>query len=213
MKLPKKDCRITDTYYDIGEYTKYHNAPKTDIILLDNGYPYEQNIRITVKYVDNIGYQLMSGGYNEAKAIILSLLEDGKCDELKDIFISNSMKELWRPMSVKDYELKKDSKAIKTIEKTFKKLNKIFDKLYVTEKDFIKAMILEACTGKIKFGETVNSAKYMVRCNPKNNVCLVDEISDELVDYLYEHAKIYVDWKTGTTTKWPVLRIAILEKI
>lgn len=136
-----------------------NNTPKTDIISVDG-------VKISVKKGDKGGAQLCSAKLPEAKATLMSgydmLDKDGK--ELLEKFLDTKnwysksglpkyVSDILKDDSLKDTDIYKELEEAKNANVA---AQKILDEL-VSNSGFADAVIYEAATGEIKFGEDSNS--------------------------------------------------------
>ena len=211
-KLPSKD-KSTHDWLELGSYDKTkdkpNDTPKTDLITSDRKY------KISLKKAG--GSQPMSGSYNEAKATILSAAKDCKLleedyKELEQILSTPWAKLRGNQKGISLQRIKGDQETKKLIndsEKTAKELTKYLNKKLTENKDFMKALLIEAMSGNHKFGKNSNSAAncVFVWSNDASKNKFYPSIEKYVDHILQNNLKVEIGWKTGGSTSYQVLRI------
>lgn len=194
-----------------NESGKPNSTPKTDLIS-SNG-----NYKISLKKAG--GAQLMSGGYYEAKATLLSAAQDCKLpeyDKLKSLLSKSWAKIKCRGIRQERKEETKTKESIQGYEENIATINDYLNKLTDPDpkntktynEDFKRALLIEAMSGNHKFGKNSNSAANCVFVwseNEKENQ-FYPSIED-YVNHIINNVKIGISWKTGKSSSYQALRI------
>lgn len=211
-KLPSTD-KTTIEWEKLGSYketdNKPNNTPKTDLITSNGKY------KISLKKAG--GSQPMSGTYNEAKATILCAAKD--CNLSKEQY-----DELEQVLSVPWTKLHGNQKGISTqkskgdqfikemigyAEKTVKGVTEYLNNKLIENKDFMRALLIEAMSGRHKFGKnsdcTANCVFVWSDDNSKNK--FYPSIEEYVDHILQDKFKVVIGWKTGGSTSYQALRI------
>lgn len=211
-KLPSKD-KSTGEWENLGSYKETgdrpNNTPKTDLITSDGKY------KVSLK--KDGGSQPMSGAYNEAKATILSAAQDCKLtkeeyNELEQILSTPWTKLRGNQKGVSMQKTQGDEKTqtlIDNAETNVKKVSEYLNNKLKENKDFMRALLIEAMSGNHKFGKDSNSAAncVFVWSNNASNNKFYHSI-EEYVDHIPQNKlKVEIGWKTGGSTSYQVLRI------
>lgn len=211
-KLPSKD-KPTSEWLDLGSYKetgdKPNNTPKTDLITSDKKY------KVSLKKAG--GSQPMSGAYNEAKATILCAAKDCKLtkeeyDELEQILSTPWTKLTGNQKGISMQKTQGDKETqtlIDTAETNVKKVSEYLNKKLKENKDFMKALLVEAMSGNHKFkkdSDSIANCVFVWSNNASNNKFYPS--IEEYVDHiLQDKFKVEICWKTGGSTSYQVLRI------
>ncbi len=194
---------VTDEWRIFGGYNKNpDNTAKTDLISKDGH-------RISLKKLK--GAQLMSGGYNEAKATIFACA-DYITDEGDKKMLINGMGVQWanfkNAMTVSGRRKINDPEIFK-YDDIHKNITNIINKLTDKYPEFKKAIIREASTGEIKFGKNSPATAdwillWDIDIPSKTRYVKMDDYIDEVCS---KQVRIYVNFKSAGSTSWSALRI------
>lgn len=214
-KLLTNGETCTELWKKLGTYEeaneKVNNTPKTDIISSDNQY------KISLKKAH--GSQLMSGAYCESKATIMSIAKDTlNNDDFKLLEDLLSIDKKWTKLSGNNKGIAKQKlsgsdeikKIISDSENAANNVNKTLSELLDKNKKFKSALLYEAMTGEIKFGnKSLLSANYVFVWSTKESENKLYTVKDYLTYLLSNKCKlkIEVSWKTGGSTSYQTLRI------
>ena len=209
-KLSASD-KSTKEWEKLGSYVseKPNNTPKTDLISENGKY------KISLKKAG--GSQPMSGSYNESKATILAAAKDAKLSEQEYAELESILETPWMKLkgNQKGISKQKNSgdeetrKQIESYEKNVKEVKEYLNSKLVNNKEFMKALLMEAMSGNHKFGKDSDSASNCVfvwsENASKNKFYYTIE---EYVNHILEDKfKVEIGWKTGGSTSYQVLRI------
>lgn len=218
----------TKEWYDLGMYTKKPNTtPKTDIISASKA------CRISVK--EESGARLMSGGVNETIATLRVAIRESGDKELQD-FAENIFNNLQgantrgRIQGTTDDILKKlklrenpndepedeSERIIWKIEQAKYQLAALIEKIK-TFPSVYQALLKEAITGNVKFGENNEAAANYVLTWDKNGKCELYDVDDYIKKFGNQY-KIYATYKsssvkvrgvkTGARDTWMVMTLS-----
>lgn len=209
-KLSTSD-KSTKEWEELGSYgsEKPNNTPKTDLISENGKY------KISLKKAG--GSQPMSGSYNESKATILAAAKDAKLSEQEYAELESVLETPWMKLkgNQKGISKQKNSgdeeirKQIESFEANVKEVKEYLNSKLVNNKEFMKALLMEAMSGNHKFGKDSDSAANCVfvwsENASKNKFYYTIE---EYVNHILEDKfKVKIGWKTGGSTSYQVLRI------
>lgn len=219
----------TDEWYELGMYTKKPNTtPKTDIIVSS-----KKGVKISVK--EESGARLMSGAINETIATIRVAIRESNNKELKEFADSIFEKLKGKPTRgrikgttagiLKKLNLRENpndepedesEKIIWNIEQAKRELAALIEEIKKFP-DVYKALLHEAITGDVKFGENnPASANYILTWDKKGN-CEVYDI-DQYIKKFGASYKVYATYKSasvkingvknGTRDSWMVMTLS-----
>lgn len=219
----------TDEWYELGMYTKKPNTtPKTDIIVSS-----KKGVKISVK--EESGARLMSGAINETIATIRVAIRESNNKALKDfandIFkklegketrgrIKGTTAAILKKLGLRenpDVEPDDESeKIIWGIEQAKRELAALIEEIKKFP-DVYRALLHEAITGDVKFGENnPASANYILTWDKKGE-CNVYDI-DSYINKFGNSYKIYATYKSssvkingvkdGTRDSWMVMTLS-----
>lgn len=209
-KLPNIKNSVTKEWLELGTYgnDKPDNTPKTDIISADG------NLRISIKKSN--GSQLMSGGYHEAKATILTAIKNSEINneqakELTEILNTKWLSGLRSVDGIK--RIKQDPKhelykQVNDAQEAVKKCESLLQELIQNDK-FLYALLYEAMTGEVKYGEgSKSSANYVlvwdIEHPDKSKLYEPKEYVEHLVN---KGVKCLINFKSANNKSWQNLRI------
>lgn len=229
----KADC--SKTWIEFGDYESKgktpNKTPKTDIISEDG------KLKISLKEID--GSQLMSGGYCESKATILTAINkvEGNIkdkefkefkkdtDKLIDTFNNtewiSGFKSVEGIDKIKLNTAHKDYKYITDATNKANDIQQILNNIIKNEdniygkyaKVFKDALLYEAMTGEIKFGENSPSSANCVLVwdddNPDKSKLYKPE--DYIKELEKHNIKFVINFKSANSRSWQNMRI-ICEK-
>lgn len=183
-KLPD-GSPVTKEWEEAGHYSRKPDAsPKTDIIS-------ENNYRISLKKAG--GSQLMSGFESESRATLVTVAKKFSQD-IQDK-VNHLFDEPWTAKLTKSDKEAREQGAEKN-----RSLTLIVKELF-EDANFKKAVLMEAATGRIKFGENASScADYVLvwdDVKQVNNKCYKIE---SYVDHCMSSAKPIIAYKTSGKT-------------
>lgn len=219
----------TDEWYELGMYTKKPNTtPKTDIIVSS-----KKGVKISVK--EESGARLMSGAINETIATIRVAIRESNNKALKDfaddIFkklegketrgrIKGTTAAILKKLGLRenpDVEPDDESeKIIWGIEQAKRELAALIEEIKKFP-DVYRALLHEAITGDVKFGENnPASANYILTWDKKGE-CNVYDV-DSYINKFGNSYKIYATYKSssvkingvkdGTRDSWMVMTLS-----
>lgn len=204
---PIRKCEngvTTNNWYIIGGYSKNpDNTAKTDLISKSCKY------KISLKKLK--GAQLMSGGYNEAKATILSSIDYITDDDDKKLLVTN-MGIPWAKLNSTDTissRRKIEDPEIFKYDNIHKNITEIINKLVNKYPDFKKAIVRESATGEFKFGKnSPATANYVLLWDiDKPDETTFMKMDDYIDEICTKQLKIYVNFKSAGNNSWSALRI------
>ena len=161
----------------------------------------------------------MSGAYCESKATIMSIAKDTlNNDDFKLLEDLLNVDKKWAKLSGNNKGIAKQKingsdeikKIINDSENAANDVNKILNNLLDHNEEFKKALLYEAMTGEIKFGEeSLLAANYVFVWSTKETENKLYTVKDYLTYLLSNKCKlkIEVSWKTGGSTSYQTLRI------
>ena len=199
-KLPENEVSLSDEWIENGGVKK---TPKTDVISADAKY------KLSFKEIGDS--QMMSGVKGEAEATIKCVFRKyiGKfrgerrkeLEGLIDAIFSGS----WTPRTKFT-----DDAALSAARDKNRELKLLMQQL-LTDKDFRLAVVTEAISGRIKFGENSPAcANYMFIWNP-SGPSKIESIEQYAAGH-YDNVKVDVNFKGGGGAKTTVLRLSSSSK-
>lgn len=208
-KLPNQKNSVTSKWKNLGNYTssdKVDNTPKTDIVSKDGKY------KISLKKKEG-GAQLMSAGYCEARATLLTALENSEikgeeAEELKKLLEPRWFKaKLDKTIS----ELKKEgNKEILDAEENIQSLKDLVIKYVEKYPKFKKALYLEAATGNTKYDSGISAANYvLVWSDSKPESTEFYKIEDYVEKLTKESVELLFVFKSANQNSWQTFRIIV----
>ena len=219
----------TDEWYELGMYTKKPNTtPKTDIIVSS-----KKGVKISVK--EESGARLMSGAINETIATIRVAIRESNNKALKDfaddIFkklegketrgrIKGTTAAILKKLGLRenpDVEPDDESeKIIWGIEQAKRELAALIEEIKKFP-DVYKALLHEAITGDVKFGENNPASANYILTWDKRGECNVYDV-DSYINKFGNSYKIYATYKSssvkingvkdGTRDSWMVMTLS-----
>jgi len=219
----------TDEWYELGMYTKKPNTtPKTDIIVSS-----KKGVKISVK--EESGARLMSGAINETIATIRVAIRESNNKALKDfadeIFkklegketrgrIKGTTAAILKKLGLRenpDVEPDDESeKIIWGIEQAKRELAALIEEIKKFP-DVYRALLHEAITGDVKFGENNPASANYILTWDKRGECNVYDI-DSYINKFGNSYKIYATYKSasvkingvkdGTRDSWMVMTLS-----
>lgn len=193
-------------------YDRNTSVPKTDIII--------GNDKISLKTGQTA--QLMSGGKDETVATFYAAIESSGVDMVLYNNVINKVKK-FKHGAVDDVErvglgkLRKLGQLPPEVEEVYQIIDEISEDIentINTNDKFSKAFAYEAMTGKIKFGNSIGTAEYMLSVDWSGNTVKYHKCSDEsYISYIANQMKPNVSLKTslsGTRRNYTVaLRLEV----
>lgn len=219
----------TDEWYELGMYTKKPNTtPKTDIIVSS-----KKGVKISVK--EESGARLMSGAINETIATIRVAIRESNNKALKDfaddIFkklegketrgrIKGTTAAILKKLGLRenpDVEPDDESeKIIWGIEQAKRELAALIEEIKKFP-DVYRALLHEAITGDVKFGENNPASANYILTWDKRGECDVYDV-DSYINKFGNSYKIYATYKSssvkingvkdGTRDSWMVMTLS-----
>ena len=219
----------TDEWYELGMYTKKPNTtPKTDIIVSS-----KKGVKISVK--EESGARLMSGAINETIATIRVAIRESDNKALKDfaddIFkklegketrgrIKGTTAAILKKLGLRenpDVEPDDESeKIIWGIEQAKRELAALIEEIKKFP-DVYRALLHEAITGDVKFGENNPASANYILTWDKRGECNVYDV-DSYINKFGNSYKIYATYKSssvkingvkdGTRDSWMVMTLS-----
>lgn len=211
-KLPSRGITGSVEWAKLGRFAStgdINNTPKTDIISADH------KLRISCK--EKGGSQLMSGGYHEAVATILTAIDKSgisgeNVDELKKSLDTEWVRGLKDPDGIAKIKTNPNHplyELINNADKLGKYVQNILNQVIKEYPAFEDALLYEAMTGEVKFG--INSpaaANYILVWDdnsPENSQFYTPE---EYVTILKMHKIQYlINFKSANGSSWQNMRI------
>lgn len=187
MKLPGKN-KVSKEWYELGAYGQYkpNVVPKTDIYSNDS-------FKISLKKFG--GSQLMSAYEQEARATLYAAAE-----AINDESIKEKLNKLFEVPWLRNINSQKDIEKRTDAQKLNRQLTIIFKEL-MDNKEYKKAVMMEAASGLVKFGNSSSTANCVFVWDidmPKN--CKFYKSIEEYVDRVLDSAQVIIALKTTTTT-------------
>lgn len=186
---------VYNTTYQWKTLGGQDKTPKTDIKI--------GNIRISMKKAG--GSQLISAGKNEAKAVFLSAVQDIHSDDLfrkvqEELDkMSNSIHANGTVTQLKA----KGDQSILQYNEIHAELKRFLIENTHNNAEFMRKVVLEASTGRHKFGETSPAtAEYILvfsEDGTKNHFNKIDK--NDYLDGMVSRTKIDVNWKSKVDRK------------
>lgn len=210
-KLQNKGISGTEKWAKLGKFksiSSINNTPKTDIISVDH------QLKISLK--EEGGSQLMSGGYHEALATILTAVEKSNCaNEAKELIASldiewiTGFKDIDGIAKIKKNPNHKDYELIKNAETNGNNVQRLLNELISKNKDFEYELLYEAMTGETKFGiDNPASANYILIWNDKDPSKSLFMTPKEYIQHLLKSSiKYLINFKSANNNSWQNMRI------
>lgn len=212
-KLENVKGSVTQEWIKLGLYKESgatpNNTPKTDII--------GGKFHISVK--EGTGARLMSGAVNESiatiRAAIKSLNDSELNKEVNDIFAKlksvgtrarlssadvkvGDVKKKYKGIEYTDADLSDDERKVLTIEELKKEFNEFIAKVN-SDPEIREAIIREALTGSVKFGEKSESCANYILTWDADGICHLYTI-DEFYNAFGSHYKVKAAFKSASVT-------------
>lgn len=185
-KLPNA-AAPTKEWIELGEYGSYkpNNTPKTDVE--------SERYRISFKKVG--GSQLMSGYEQEAHATLMAA-----ANEMNDPDIKAKVNKLFEKPWLRNINSEKDTAAREDAKERNRDLTNIVRELF-DNKEFKKLVMLEAASGRVKFGADSPSTADMVFVwsDEKPQLSKMYKI-DEYIDHIFNKSQASISLKTASKT-------------
>lgn len=211
-KLQTKGIYGTEKWAKLGKFksiSSINKTPKTDLISADH------KLKISLK--EEGGSQLMSGGYHEALATILTAIEKSNCaNEAKELIGSldvewiTGFKDIDGITKIKNNPNHKDYELIKNAVTNGNNVQRLLNELISKNKDFEYELLYEAMTGETKFGvNNPASANYILIWNDKNPSNSSFMTPKEYIQHLLEYSSIkyLINFKSANNSSWQNMRI------
>ena len=211
-KLQTKGIKASPEWVKLGQYSSegaVNKTPKTDIISAD------RKLKISLK--EEGGSQLMSGGYNEARATMLTALDKSgiKSDDANEL--RTALEEKWMTgfkspdgiASIKKNPNHPEYNTVKNAETAVENVKMLLNKLIKENPKFEDALLYEAMTGEEKFGkDSPAAANCVLVWNENKPESSMFYTIEEYIEHLKKGKIQYlINFKSANNRSWQNLRI------